>query len=679
MKNTVYIIFSLYLCLFIAGTERCQAGKPSLKYLGNAFVKIKTSVGKIIYIDPYAVNQTDSADVVLITHEHSDHNELTRVVQKASCQVIRNVNAQIGGVYQNFIIGDIKVQAVAAYNAYHAKSDGVGFVVEFDSIKIYHAGGTGNIPEMVDLASMHITYALYPMTPGPELMTQAAASVQAKHNIPIHTIISTSSAYDSALVARFTSPSKLVMLPDETIELINNPDTHTGQTLRVPQDYSTIQGAINAAQNSDTVLVSEGTYFENIKYNGKGIVVTSNYYKTKNWQTVFNTIIDGSTSLNKDTASTVQFLWREDSTAVLDGFTIRGGTGTKYMFPYGTGTYAYQEGAGIILHYSSAVIRNNFITNNVMTPIGSTANGGGGGIASMYGNPNIYNNIIVNNTSGYAGGIVLNWSGGRIKNNILYHNTATGPFGGGGLMVWKVSANTAYVENNTIVNNNSSAANGGGVILNLLDSSSIPVIKNNIVWNNTQASGAQFTLAQYGTYNDVQDYSGGTNISIDPQFLSGNNFVLSSSSPCIDAGDTSLVCNDMEDPGNLGHALTPSQGILRNDIGSYGGPAAIMLPEFSTVDVRDHKSLNYNFKLLQNYPNPFNPSTTIHFQMPISGHVNLQVFDVLGRELVTLVNEHKNTGSYYVQWNASDMPSGVYFYRLITDNFIETKKMLLTK
>jgi hypothetical protein len=426
------------------------------------------------------------------------------------------------------------------------------------------------------------------------------------------------------------------------------------------------------------VLVAEGTYYENIRYNGKGIFVTSNYMYTKNWQTVFNTIIDGSTAPNKDTASTVQFLWHEDSTAVLNGFTIRGGTGTKYMFPNGTGTYPYQEGAGIILHYSSAIIRNNFIINNTMTPVGSTTNGGGGGIASMYGNPCIYNNIITANTSGYAGGIVLNWSGGKIKNNLVYSNSAVGPFGGGGIMVWKVQANTAYVENNTVVNN-SSTSTGGGVVLNLLDGSSIPVLKNNIVWGNTQASGLQFTLAQYGTYNDIQDYIGGTNISTDPQFISGSRYRLASSSPCIDAGDSAAVCNDKEDPENIGHALFPSQGQPRNDIGAYGGCGAILFPNEDVTGINEKKSINQNFELFQNYPNPFNPTTLIKYQLSENSHVNLKIFDVLGREVATLMNEKKSKGNYNVTWDASHMPSGIYFYRLTTENFSQIKKMLLIK
>jgi len=90
------------------------------------------------------------------------------------------------------------------------------------------------------------------------------------------------------------------------------------------------------------------------------------------------------------------------------------------------------------------------------------------------------------------------------------------------------------------------------------------------------------------------------------------------------------------------------------------------------------------FKLFQNYPNPFNPSTKIKFTIPYveTGHapsVQLKVYDVLGNEITTLVSEEKPAGSYEVEFNASLLPSGVYFYQLKAGSYIETKKMILMK
>ncbi len=88
------------------------------------------------------------------------------------------------------------------------------------------------------------------------------------------------------------------------------------------------------------------------------------------------------------------------------------------------------------------------------------------------------------------------------------------------------------------------------------------------------------------------------------------------------------------------------------------------------------------FSLSQNYPNPFNPSTKIKFQIPASGTVAqtyLYVYDMLGREVSELVNQKLQPGTYEVEWDASDYPSGVYFYKLSNGEFVETKKMVLLK
>ena len=85
------------------------------------------------------------------------------------------------------------------------------------------------------------------------------------------------------------------------------------------------------------------------------------------------------------------------------------------------------------------------------------------------------------------------------------------------------------------------------------------------------------------------------------------------------------------------------------------------------------------YVLSQNYPNPFNPTTVIRYQLPVDNSVKLVVYDVLGREVAVLVNEHKPAGSYSVQFNASGVASGVYLYRLTTGSFVQTRKMILVR
>jgi len=85
------------------------------------------------------------------------------------------------------------------------------------------------------------------------------------------------------------------------------------------------------------------------------------------------------------------------------------------------------------------------------------------------------------------------------------------------------------------------------------------------------------------------------------------------------------------------------------------------------------------YTLEQNYPNPFNPSTKIRYSIPQSSNVIIKVFDILGNEIETLVNEEKQTGTYNLTWYSKNLPSGVYFYQLRAGSFTETKKMLLLK
>ena len=88
------------------------------------------------------------------------------------------------------------------------------------------------------------------------------------------------------------------------------------------------------------------------------------------------------------------------------------------------------------------------------------------------------------------------------------------------------------------------------------------------------------------------------------------------------------------------------------------------------------------FSLSQNYPNPFNPSTTIKFMIPASSSVAqtfLNVYDILGREVTTLVSQQLSPGTYEVNWDASNYPSGLYFYKLTTGDYTETRKMIMLK
>ena len=119
------------------------------------------------------------------------------------------------------------------------------------------------------------------------------------------------------------------------------------------------------------------------------------------------------------------------------------------------------------------------------------------------------------------------------------------------------------------------------------------------------------------------------------------------------------------------------------DTGYVNGYRQLLLSE-SFVNVEDENPIPLEFGLQQNYPNPFNPSTRIKYSVPQSGFVQVKVYDVLGNEIETLVNEEKPAGTYEVEFNSHSggsryLSSGVYFYQLNAENFIQTKKMILMK
>jgi hypothetical protein len=102
-------------------------------------------------------------------------------------------------------------------------------------------------------------------------------------------------------------------------------------------------------------------------------------------------------------------------------------------------------------------------------------------------------------------------------------------------------------------------------------------------------------------------------------------------------------------------------------------------PDIISSYVYNELDLPVNYSLYQNYPNPFNPSTTIKYGIPERSFVELRIYDILGKEVKLLVNEEQDAGYYELNFNASDLSSGVYFYQLKAGSVFKTKKMILMK
>lgn len=129
--------------------------------------------------------------------------------------------------------------------------------------------------------------------------------------------------------------------------------------------------------------------------------------------------------------------------------------------------------------------------------------------------------------------------------------------------------------------------------------------------------------------------------------------------------------------------VTSSYAIRAIDIeGLYSGYSNIVTERTEPLNKNssaDNKNTNTEYNIQQNYPNPFNPTTKISWQSPVSSLQILKVYDILGNEVATLVNEYREAGRYEVEFDASNLPSGIYFYKLQIEGFTAVNKMVLAR
>jgi parallel beta-helix repeat protein len=304
----------------------------------------------------------------------------------------------------------------------------------------------------------------------------------------------------------------------------------------VPDDYPTIQNAINARVSYDEIVVRPGTYYENINFHGKEISVRSEGGPAV-------TVIDGGGS-----GSVVAFTSGEEPAALLQGFTITNGDSDW-------------EGGGIWFeNFSSPTVDDCIITNNNSDLYGA------GGIFCKESSPTITNCIISNNTCDFGrGGIFLTWySSPTIANCTISNNIGTDGHGAG-IYCYYYSAPTIT---NCIITGNSASQYGGGIYCHFsaaptitnctisdnfaqsgggiyCEGVSAPTIVNSIVWDNTAIEGPGDEIYVDSdstidiTYSDIKGGWSGGNINSDPLFMDSDNddYRLQSNSPCIDAGN----------------------------------------------------------------------------------------------------------------------------------------------
>ena len=472
------------------------------------------------------------------------------------------------------------------------------------------------------------------------------------------------------------------------------------------------------------------------------------------------------------------------SSAVLDGFTIKGGNAN--------GDSPHNDGGGMYNYSSSPTITNCTFTSNSVTDNGggmfndgsssptltnctfssNSAGNRGGGMCNSFSSPTLTNCTFTLNSAGYGGGMenyassspsLTNctfssnsaYIGGGMDNgnscsstltNCTFTSNSASRDGGG---IYNGNSSSSTLTNFTFTSNsatygggmdnfnssgpiitnctftsNSATYSGGGMynfyssptLTNCTFSSDLasrygggmynygssPTLNNCIIWGNAATdNGDEFyiyggtTTLNYSCYANATwdvniDIAGGgtfaatnNNITLDPLFVGSSispthPYSILGISSCADAGNDSYNSEqyDIRGAGYPRKLNKTIGGVGTIDMGAY--EYKIGDDPLTSVET-GIASTPKKFTLSQNYPNPFNPTTTISFSLAKNSFVSLKIFDLLGREVATIVSEEMSAGSYSKQWNAANMTSGIYFYRLQAGSFTETKKLIFLK
>ena len=489
----------------------------------------------------------------------------------------------------------------------------------------------------------------------------------------------------------------------QTTYFVSTNGNNTNNGLSNVNPFLTIQFAINSAQSGDSIIVSQGTYQENINFSGKNVKVCSNFVYSGDTTVISATIIDG----NNIILPVVNFSDFESQNAHINGFKIRNGKGKNMVGYWGLATH----GGGIFIKNASPVVKNCIITNNNCQNGGGiyaensqatfenviiqnnninqpNIPNGGSGLFLLNCNSNIIRCTIKNNTdnpasgvSNYGGGGVLVYGGStNIQSSKIIANYAKGY--GGGISLY--AGSSAFIENTIISNNIGGTAGnytGGGIHTDNCNF----VLKNSVIWGNDEfgiSIGGYPNVTIFNsvlfnnvpdqiiggfnlniTYSDIQGGSTGVgNINVNPNFVnpSANNFNLLDYSQCIGSG-SNIGINQFD----INMQIRPTPSGSNCDIGAYENSLGVSAnsPPTAINDISSAvEDMAISLNILLNDSDVENQldSSTVDLDLSLIGiQSNIQTntgnWSVATNGLLTFVPLSNFNGTASIQYQVQDL------------------------